>query len=262
MSELAANIETLFTEADDFADRVRAAAAAGFTAVEMWQSSTKDIPSIKRALDENDVRLVAQLAEPRIQFMIPPRDDSVFLNGLEQSVEDAAALGNSRLIVQSGTGFGGRTRQSQLEELIEIYRKGIDHIEGSGIELVLEPLNTRVDHPGTLIDRTLDGISVVRGVDSPQFGLLYDLYHSEVEGEDVDEAICAAAGLIRYVQIADAPGRGEPGTGNIDFENRLNQLSQAEYSGPIGLEFRPTRSTEHWLNAVRGLGAWRGEAIA
>ena len=127
------------------------------------------------------------------------------------------------MVVGSGTGFGGWKRQVQLDKLIEIYQKAIAQIEGSGITLVLEPVNVRVDHPGSLLDRTSEGVYVARGVDSPFFGVLYDLYHSTVEGEDVAAELANAGDLIRYVQLADAPGRGEPGTG-VD---RLAGLARA-----------------------------------
>ena len=118
------------------------------------------------------------------------------------------------MVVGSGTGFGGWKRQVQLDKLIEIYQKAIAQIEGSGITLVLEPVNVRVDHPGSLLDRTSEGVYVARGVDSPFFGVLYDIYHSAVEGEDMAAELANAGSIIKYVQLADAPGRGEPGTGD------------------------------------------------
>ena len=247
MYQLAPNIELLFTEAGDYHDRVRAAAAAGFTSVEMWgptgvdaPSSPKDIPALKAALEETGTRLEAQLAEPRTQFMIPPWDHSEFFRKLDEGVEIAAELGTPRMVVGSGTGFGGWKRQVQLDKLIEIYQKAIAQVEGSGITLVLEPVNVRVDHPGSLLDRTSEAVYVAKGVDSPFFGVLYDLYHSAVEGEDMQEVLAEGGDLIRYAQLADAPGRGEPGTGSIDWVERLGWLRASGYDGPIGLEYYPT----------------------
>ena len=90
MYQLAPNIDLLFAEAgDSAADRVRAAAAAGFDAVEMWGPTGKDIPALKEALEETGVQLTAQLAEPRMQFMIPPRNHEPFYAGLDDGVEVA-----------------------------------------------------------------------------------------------------------------------------------------------------------------------------
>jgi hydroxypyruvate isomerase len=261
--QLAPNIELLFTEAgEDYAARVRAAAAAGFTAVEMWgpagksaPSRPKDVPALKAALEETGVRMTAQLAEPRVQFMIPPKDHSPFYEGLDEGVAIARELDCPRIVVGSGTGFGGMKRQAQLDELIEIFRKGIAQIDGSGVTLVLEAVNVRVDHPGSLLDRTAEAAYIARGVDSPNFGILYDLYHSTVEGEDVAAALADAGSLVRYVQLADAPGRGEPGSGSIDWEARLADLRASGYDGPIGLEYYPTTESVASLAFIRDLAA-------
>jgi hydroxypyruvate isomerase len=262
MYQLAPNIELLFTEAGDYHDRVRAAAEAGFTAVEMWgptgvdaPATPKDLPALKAALDETGTQLTAQLAEPRTQFMIPPWDHSEFYRKLDEGVEIAHFLGTPRMVVGSGTGFGGWKRQVQLDKLIEIYQQAIAQIEGSGVTLVLEPVNVRVDHPGSLLDRTAEAAYVARGVDSPFFGVLYDLYHSTVEGENPAVELENAGDLVKYVQIADAPGRGEPGTGSIDWPSALAILRSSGYDGPIGLEYYPTTESAASVAYIAELAA-------
>ena len=262
MYQLSPNIELLYTEAGDYHDRVRAAAADGFDAVEMWgptgvdaPSTPKALPALKAALEETGTQLTAQLSEPRTQFMIPPWDHSEFYRKLDEGVEIAHALGTPRIVVGSGTGFGGWKRQVQLDKLIEIYQKAIAQIEGSGITLVLEPVNVRVDHPGSLLDRTAEGVYVARGVDSPFFGVLYDIYHSAVEGEDMAAELAAAGDVVKYVQLADAPGRGEPGTGDLDWPERLRILRGAGYDGPIGLEYYPTTESAASVAYIREVAA-------
>ena len=260
MYQLAPNIELLFTEAGDYHDRVRAAAAAGFDAVEMWgptgvdaPATPKDLPALKAALEETGTQLTAQLAEPRTQFMIPPWDHSEFYRKLDEGVAIAQDLGCPRMVVGSGTGFGGWKRQVQLDKLVEIYQKAVAQIDGSGITLVLEPVNVRVDHPGSLLDRTAEAVYVARGVASPQFGVLYDIYHSAVEGEDMAAELATAGDLIQYVQLADAPGRGEPGSGSLDWAERLGILRSAGYDGPIGLEYYPTQESAASVALIREL---------
>jgi hydroxypyruvate isomerase len=260
--QLAPNIELLFTEAGDYHDRVRAAAAAGFTAVEMWgptgvdaPAKPKDLPALKAALVETGTQLTAQLSEPRTQFMIPPKDHSEFFRKLDEGVAIAHDLGCPRIVVGSGTGFGGAKRQTQLDELIEIYRKAIAQIDGSGITLVLEPVNIRVDHPGALLDRTSEAVYVARGVDSPSFGVLYDIYHSAVEGEDMAGELANAGDLVKYVQLADTPGRGEPGSGSLDWPSTLDILRASGYDGPIGLEYYPTHESAASVALIRELAA-------
>ena len=120
---------------------------------------------------------------------------------------------------------------------------------------MLEPVNIRVDHPGALLDRTSEAVYVARGVDSPYFGVLYDLYHSTVEGEDVAAELANAGELIRYVQLADAPGRGEPGTGSIDWPARLGDLRAAGYDGPIGLEYYPQAPSAESVKLIQQFAA-------
>lgn len=260
--QLAANIELLFTEAGDYHDRVRAAAESGFTAVEMWgptgadfPSAPKDLPALKAALEETATQLTLQTAEPRTHFMLPPKDHSDFYRGLDEGVGIAQALSCPRLVVSGGTGFGGSKRQTQLDELIEIFRKATAQIDGSGITLVLEAVNVRVDHPGMLLDRTAEAVYIARGVDSPFFGVLYDLYHSVVEGENPEVELANAGELIRYVQIADAPGRGEPGTGVIDWPAFFNMLRATGYNGPIGLEPVPQSPSAEATAYIRELAS-------
>jgi len=262
MYQLAPNIELLFTEAGDYHDRVRAAAAAGFTAVEMWgptgvdaPTKRKDIPAMKAALEETGVVLTAQLAEPRTQFMIPPFDDSPFFGKLDEGVAVAQELGCTRMVVGSGTGFGGSKRQVQLDKLIDIYTRATAQIAGSGITLVLEPVNVRVDHPGSLLDRTAEAVYVARGIDSPFFGVLYDLYHSTVEGEDPATELANAGDIVKYVQIADAPGRGEPGSGSIDWPASFGILRASGYNGPIGLEYYPTTESVESVALIQKVAA-------
>lgn len=262
MYQLAPNIELLFTEAGDYHDRVRAAADAGFDAVEMWgptgadaPAQPKDIPALKAALEETGTRLTAQLSEPRTQFMIPPWDHSEFFRKLDEGVAIANELGCPRIVVGSGTGFGGWKRQVQLDKLIEIYRKAIAQIDGSDVTLVLEPVNVRVDHPGSLLDRTAEAVYVARGVESERFGVLYDIYHSAVEGEDMAAELANAGALIRYVQLADAPGRGEPGSGSLDWAERLGILRASGYDGPIGLEYYPTQESAASVDLIRQVAA-------
>lgn len=262
MYELAPNIEVLFTEAGDYSDRVRAAAAEGFTAVEMWgprgrdhPSAPKDIPALKAALEESGVHLTLQTCEPRTHFMIPPKDYSEFFAGLDDGVEVAHELGTSRIVISSGTGFAGRPRQAQLDELAEVFKKAVARIEGSGITLLLEGVNTRVDHPGILVDRTSDAVYVARAVDSEFFGVLYDVYHSTVEGEDRSVELANAGSLVRYVQFADAPGRGAPGTGKIDWPGVFTDLRRIGYDGPIGVESLPSPTMGHSLGFIQRLAA-------
>jgi hydroxypyruvate isomerase len=252
--QLSPNIELLFTEAGpDAADRVRAAAAAGFDAVEMWGTSDKDVASLAKSLAETGVSLTSLLAEPRTNFNIPGTDLKPFFEGLNRAVEHAGQLGCPRIVLGSGVGFPGAKRARNLDRLAEVFAEAVERIRGSGVKLILEPVNTRVDHPGALLDRTADAVTVARAVDADSFGILYDLYHSATEGEDPPAELANATGLVDYVQIADVPGRGEPGSGGLDWPAMLSVLRASGYQGPIGLEYFPTRATVASLKHIRSV---------
>jgi hydroxypyruvate isomerase len=253
--QLAPNIDLLFTEAADHSDRVRAAAAVGFDAVEMWGTSTVDVDSLGKSLADTGVTLTAILAEPRTNFTLPGTDLGPFFEGLERSVEHARQLGYPRIVLGSGIGFPGMNRVQNLDRLVDVFSEAVERTAGSGVTFVLEPVNTRVDHPGALLDRTADAVTVARGVGSDSFGILYDMYHSITEGEDPATELANAAGLVRYVQIADVPGRGEPGSGNVDWAAQFAVLQNAGYDGPIGLEYYPTVESAASTAYIRSLGA-------
>jgi hydroxypyruvate isomerase len=253
---LSPNIELLFTEAGpDTADRVRAAAAAGFDAVEMWGTTGKDIDALAKALADTGVALTSVLAEPRTNFTLPGTDLTPFFDGLDRGVEHARKLGCPRIVLGSGIGFPGMKRAQNLQRLIDVFTDAVQRTDDSGVTLVLEPVNTRVDHPGALLDRTADAVAVARAVGSPRFKILYDLYHSVTEGEDPAAELANAAGLVGYVQIADVPGRGEPGSGSLDWTAQLSALRESGYDGPIGLEYFPTTESVASVAHIRSIAA-------
>lgn len=253
MLTYAPNIELLYTQHTDYADRIRAAAADGFTSVEMWMTSTQDLSALSAAAKEVGVRFSSVLAEPRFTFTMPGVDLKVFFDGLRESIARAKVLGAPRVVLGSGMGFPGKKRPVQLDELIKVFKDAAVIAEAEGIELVLEPVNTRVDHPGALLDRTEEAIYIANGVGSPNFKILYDIYHSSVEGEDVVAMLRNHSNLIGYIQLADCPGRGEPGTGKIDWQPILTAVKSSGYTEVIGLEYYPTKDTTESLTYIRSL---------
>ena len=256
MYQLSPNIELLFSEAGpDPAARVRAAAAAGFDAVEMWGTLDKDVSALAKALSDTGVALTSVLAEPRTNFTLPGTDLGPFFDGLARGVENARLLGAPRIVLGSGVGFPGAKRAQNLDRLVEVFSQAVEQTRGSGVKLILEPVNTRVDHPGALLDRTADAVAVARGVGSDSFGILYDLYHSVTEGEDPATELANAGDVLDYVQVADSPGRGQPGSGAIDWSTSLAVLRAAGYDGPIGLEYFPTIESAESLQVIRSAAA-------
>lgn len=256
MYQLAPNIELLFHEAGpDPVDRIRAAAAAGFEAIEMWGTLTRDVGAIAKALDETGVSVTTTVAEPYASFAFPGTDLTEYFDGLERGVEHARLLGSPRIVVTSGVGFPGVNRVENLKRLTDAMVRSVERTEGSGVTIIIEAINTSIDHPGALLDSTPDAVKVARAVDSDRLKIVYDLYHSLVNGEDPATELSNAAGLVDYVEIAENPGRGGPGTGSVDWPGFLSVLRASGYAGPIGLEVFATRSTLEELEYIRFLAA-------
>lgn len=257
MLTLTANLELNFPGIDDVPSRIETAAAAGFHEVDMWTTFDKDLPSIRSALDATGTRVVSVLAEPRTDVAWPDADLGSFFDGLQRTIENANSLGAPFVIVDSGLGFPGHPRRKQLDTLTEVYSRAVDHTRGSGVTLLLESVNTRVDHPGLLLDRNADCQAIIRAVDDPGLRWLFDAYHSFSEGEDWRAELAAGADLVEYVHLADSPGRNEPGTGGVDWPAFLDALEQNGYSGSVQLEFVPTTDFAASVEYIRALVAER-----
>jgi hydroxypyruvate isomerase len=124
--------------------------------------------------------------------------------------------------------------------VVDALKAGADIAAERGVTILLENLNTRVEHPGTLFDTTAECLAAVRAVGSPGLALLYDAYHSLQMGETPEHELAGAIDAVSHVQIADLPDRSEPGTGTVDWATRLRALRDLGYTGPFGLEYVPT----------------------
>lgn len=248
--KFSACIEWLFSDATpDMAERIRLAKAAGLDAVEFWKWSTKDIDAIAAALDETGIALSGFVAEPMIA-LTDPENRNAFLEGLADSARLAQRLGATVLIAQAGNDLDGRSRQEQRAALTGTLKAAADVLAGSGVRLGVEPLNTLIDHKGYYLASTVEGLDIVDDVGRPEIGIVYDLYHSYVMGEDIAEVLAGRVHHVVHAHVADHPGRQDPGTGEIDLGRRLKWLFDQGYAGRVGLEYRPSGSTADALPGV------------
>jgi hydroxypyruvate isomerase len=247
-------IEWLFaTEESDVANRVRAAKAAGLDAVEFWRFSNKDCEAIKQALDETGLTLAGILCEP-IAPLTNPESHQWFLEGVRTSLAAALQLGAKVIIAQAGDNQPGVARAAQHAAIVKVLKEAAKILEGSDVVLALEPLNDRVDHPGYYLTSTEEGLDIVDEVARPEVKLLYDIYHAAVMGEEI-EVLAGRLDRVVHVHLADTPGRGEPGSGRMDYAERLEWLEAQGYDGLIGLEYKPSGPTVQTLRFRDGPGA-------
>ena len=240
--KFSACIELLFAQEPHFPDRIRLAKQAGYGAVEFWKWTDKDVEAVGQALAETGLELVGIVAEPMIGLN-EPQNKAAFLEGLARSAEMASRLNATILIAQAGDAVLGRERGSQRAALTDCLRSAAEVLNGTGVRLGLEPLNTLVDHQGYFLDSTAETLDIIDDVSSANIGIVYDLYHSLVMGERIEEVLDGRLEHVLHVHVADHPGRGSPGTGKADLNHRLSWLFQAGYDGYVGLEFRPGDNT-------------------
>ena len=178
-----------------------------------------------------------------------------WLDGVDASLQVARRLGAACLIVQAGNARPGVPRSEQRDALVAALAAGARQVAGSGVRLALEPLNTRIDHPGYYLDSTQEGLDLVDAVARPEVGLLFDIYHAATMGEDATSVLAGRVDRVVHVHLADAPGRHEPGSGDLDWRAVLAWLAAKGYDGWIGLEYWPTAGTAASLDALGPMGA-------
>ena len=225
-----------------FPDRIRAAKAAGLDAIEFWHWSNKDLDAVKAALDETGLPIAGILCEP-ISKITDPEAHGAFLDGVRASLLAALKLGAPLMIAQAGDDRPGVPREAQHAALVKVLKDAADLLKGSGVIIALEPLNDRVDHPGYYLTSTIEGLDIIDEVDRPEIKLLYDIYHSAMMGEHTEDVLDGRLDRVAHVHLADTDGRGEPGSGRMDWQARLDWLADHGYTGFVGLEYRPTNGT-------------------
>ncbi|KAH2557889.1 hypothetical protein KXV42_009064, partial [Aspergillus fumigatus] len=161
------------------------------------------------ALERNGVQLVSTVADYVTQ-LVDPQTHEGFCDIFRQAAQDALFLGCRNVVVTSGRGVPWMTRPVQLRIFADALIRLLPIAEELGVTIYLESANTRYDHPGVLCSTTEDSACIVEMVSSQRVRLIYDLYHSVVEGEDPVNVLPRVIHLTDHIQIGDVPGRGEP----------------------------------------------------
>ena len=247
MPKFAANLSLLFTEWP-FEERFAQAAAAGFAAVEAQFPYAMAPDACARALSRAGVALILfntpNAAFPGGERGIACRPDRVeeYRAGVAQALAYAKATGCPTLNTLAGVAPPGVAPAVWRATLIDNLRFAADACARAGVELVMEAINTR-DVPGFCIATSADALAVIDAVGSADLKLQYDIYHMQrMEGE-IAATLERHLPRIGHIQIADNPGRGEPGTGEINFPFLFAHLDRIGYRGWVGCEYAPTTDT-------------------
>jgi len=256
MPRFAANLSMMFNEVP-FLDRFAAAAQAGFKGVEFLFPYDHPAADIRTRLDDAGLALAL--------FNMPPGDwaagergtaglpgrQAEFRDGVQRAVDYAGVLGCPLLHCMAGIAPAGAVPGANFAAYVANVAWAAERTAAAGLRLVLEPINHR-DMPGYVLNTTGEAAGIVEALGRDRVALQFDLYHCQITEGDLIRHMEALMPIIGHVQIADVPGRNEPGTGEINWANVLPCLDALGYQGWVGCEYRPAAGT------VAGL-TWRNQ---
>jgi hydroxypyruvate isomerase len=259
MPRFAANLTMLFNEVP-FLDRFERAARAGFKAVEFLFPYPYPVADLKDRLVAHKLELVLHNlpagnwdAGERGIACLPDRV-AEFRGGVARAIEYASALGVPRVNCLAGKAPAGVPDELLRKTFVENLRYAAAELNKAGIRLLIEPINT-YDIPGFYLNRTAQALAIIDEVGSENLFVQYDIYHAQrMEGELI-ATMTKALPRIGHIQIADNPGRNEPGTGEIHYDHVFAAIDRIGYDGWLGCEYKPATTTEaglSWLERARG----------
>jgi hydroxypyruvate isomerase len=251
MPRLEANLQFMFNEYD-LLDRYDAAAKAGFKGVELQSPYGVPADQIVERLKRNGLQHVIinmPVTDPDTKLgNIPLRPDrkDLYKERVAKGVEYAGALGCIGVNVGVGPMPEGVEEEEARETLVSNLRYVAEELEKVGVKALVEAINTR-DQPGFYVHTTAQARKVIEEAGHKNLYIQYDFYHMQIMEGDLAPTVKANLDLIAHIQMADTPGRHEPGTGEINFDFLLPYLDEVGYRGWVGCEYRPLKGTEQGL---------------
>ena len=257
MVKLEANLQFMFNEYE-LIDRYEQAAKAGFKGVELQAPYSLEIDQIKEKLDLHSLKHVIinlPVTDPDTDLaniaLRPDRKD-LFLERLDIGLNYAYELGCIGINTGIGTKPEGFDDEEIYQTLIHNQKIASEKLFEKNIMALIEPINT-VDQPGFFINTSKQGMDLIEQINHHNAFLLYDVYHMQIMEGDLIRTITELFDSIGHIQIADNPGRYEPGTGEINYPAIFNLLDKIGYSGWVGCEYKPSDSTIDSLTWMKNL---------
>ncbi|MBQ6165757.1 MAG: TIM barrel protein [Clostridia bacterium] len=231
-----------------FETAVEKVAALGYKYVEIYDWRQLDPASAAKALEGAGVTMLSMCTT---EFRLTdPACRDLWVDGIKESCEAAAALGVKKLITQVGPDTGA-AREAQRRSIVEGLKAGAPILERAGVTVMVEPLNTKVDHPGYYLTSSAEAFELVREVGSPNVKVVFDIYHQQVSEGNIIPNITENLDCIAHLHAAGHPGRNELQFGENDYKNIFAAVDKAGFPGACGLEYRPLLRAEESLAAAR-----------
>lgn len=245
-----ANISMLFS--GDIQKRLDQAKEFGFSVVEMWTPFAYDFQTLKAWKADHDIKFLMINTSPgsidngEWGTLCIPKGRDYFKEDFDKTVKAADELGCSMINVLVGKmtdGLGEREVASTLEENMTW---ALNHVP-ENLTLVIEALN-KIDFPGSIFWKPDLALSFIKLFNTSKLKYLYDIFHASRHGLDIFQPIQDEIDEIKHIQIADCPGRNQPGTGAIDFRKFFTLVEQVNYKGAIGLEYKPVGNSVDYFS--------------
>ena len=252
-------IEMLYPEMKS-EDKIRAIAQAGFSWVEFWDWKDKDITFFHSLCQKYSIKVANFSGQRRGSLIAKNTHEEIFYD-LEEAIKVAEKLNCPNLMLLTDQlGEGGIIENSyneirsgeKYQNIISGLKKALDMTPDS-ITLVLETLNTKIDHPGYYLDDIDTAVNIVREINHTRLKILADLYHLGVMGFNLKQIIEKYLPEIGYFHIADIPGRHEPGTGQVDWHAILQLIKEKGFKGFVGFEYSPVHDSTKSLQRIKHL---------
>ena len=237
----------LWTLRGTFEEKVAAAAEAGLQSVELvneqraWADT--DVAKYKRLLESYRMRMTTVVGQTdwatRPVTMVNPAHRTGFLSDVKNAIEWAKKLDVPQVILLSGNEQPGLTREQQYASLVEGAKRATELASAGDVTLILENLNSKVDHKGYFLTSAREALRVAKEVDNSHFRLLFDIYHEYVQNGDPLQAMNEAEPYTADYHVADAAGRHDPGTGAMKWHDIYKAIGKSGYSGYLTFEYLP-----------------------
>jgi hydroxypyruvate isomerase len=239
-----------------FIDRLHKAADLGFPAVEFWPWEKRDIAAIADTCKKRKIEVAQFTAWGFVPGMNDPKNHDLFLQKIEAGCDVARQLNCKMMTVVGGNDQPGMAQEQMHQNIIAGLKKAAPIAEKNQVMLILEPMNIRVDHKGHCLYGSEPAVKICRAVGSPMVKINWDLYHMQISEGDLCGHLKDGFDQLGYVQLADHPGRNEPGTGEISYPRVFRQLADLGYKGYVGLELRPKTDERTAARAVWQADQW------
>ena len=232
----------------DFCEAIKKVGKLGFDTAETYNWKVLDLDKVKATCEESGVNLISMCTT---EFrMTDPEYRSLWLEGLRESCIAASKVGATKLITQVGNDTG-EERGYQHSAIVDTLKAAKPILDEYGITVMIEPLNTYVNHPGYYLTSSSEAFDIIREVDHPFVKVIYDIYHQQIMEGNIIPSIVNNLDCIAHLHAAGHPGRIEPWMGESNYSFIFDAVSKAGYKGHCGLEYKPTLPSEESLRKAK-----------